>query len=70
MAASTRYSQRIRNIAREKSFGMIKLAFDGRFLPLDDDKVAISMEGPVSKEKFDMVREFLQKLMLIPNEPK
>ncbi len=70
MAANVRYSQRVSNIAREKSYGMVKIAYDGRFLLSDDDKVAVSVEGPASKAKFELVREFLQKFMEIPNEPK
>ena len=70
MSAGVRFSQRVANIAREKRFGMIKLAWDGRFMPDDEDKFAISIEGPASKEKIEMMREFMQKIQSIPNEPK
>lgn len=66
---SSRYSQKIRNIAKEKSYGMVKISIDGRFMPLDEDKVGVDIEGPMSKYKFDLVREFLWKITEMPNEP-
>ena len=68
MSAGTRYSQRIQNIAREKSYGMVKLAYDGRFLPSDEDKVSVSMEGPASPEKFELIRKFLWAFSELPND--
>ena len=62
MSDQIRFSQRVKNLARERKGGMIRMAWSGEFVEDGDAKgCAMSTEGPCTKAELDEFREIFSK---------
>lgn len=63
-----RFSQRVRELARERKCGMVRMSLSGEYMEGKDNKYSMEFDGPANLEDFEKFRKFFYEYLNGPRQ--